>query len=315
MSPDPRQGRIRLAVVKWKRIVRMSSNSQSYLDWADKGRSSFLIYLIGFILIVLCWLLLGEFVSAPIQSLVQAVFGESIAGTLLTDFSSFLPAFIVIPLATKYLLGRPWWSFGFPNLKPDFSVFALAVLVSLAVSLFVTLGFGLTGLLQIKLQLPNAREFLIVLAISGVGFLVQTSAEEFLFRGYLTQFARRYFTSPLLFIGIPSLLFAAPHFANVESASGHWYVLLPYLAPGVLFGWLAYRTGALWVAIGLHWANNLGNMVLVGTDIDSLPTVAPIVVSQPTYEMATIMVLVSTVLIFAIMEFLLRNVRRQNIWH
>ena len=287
----------------------MSSNSESYLDWADKGRSSFLIYLIGFILIVLFWLLLGEFFSAPIRSLVQSGFDESVAGTLLIDFSSLLPALIVVPLATKYLLARPWWSFGFPNLRPDFSVFALAVLVSLAVILLVTLGFGLTGLLQIKLQLPNAREFLIVLAISCVGFLVQTSAEEFLFRGYLTQFARRFFTSPLLFIGIPSLLFAAPHFANVASARGHWYALLPYLAYGVLLGWFAYRTGALWVTIGLHWANNLGNMVLVGTDIDSLPTVAPIVVSQPTFEMATAMTLVSTALIFAIMEFLLRKKR------
>jgi hypothetical protein len=50
-------------------------------------------------------------------------------------------------------------------------------------------------------------------------------------------------------------------------------------------------------------------MVLVGTDIDSLPTVAPIVVSQPTFEMATAMTLVSTALIFAIMEFLLRKKR------
>ena len=110
----------------------MSSNSESYLDWADKGRSSFLIYLIGFILIVLFWLLLGEFFSAPIRSLVQSGFDESVAGTLLIDFSSFLPALIVVPLATKYLLARPWWSFGFPNLRPDFSVFALALLVSLA---------------------------------------------------------------------------------------------------------------------------------------------------------------------------------------
>ena len=78
----------------------MSSNSESYLDWADKGRSSFLIYLIGFILIVLFWLLLGEFFSAPIRSLVQSGFDESVAGTLLIDFSSFLPALIVVPLAT-----------------------------------------------------------------------------------------------------------------------------------------------------------------------------------------------------------------------
>jgi len=53
--------------------------------------------------------------------------------------------------------------------------------------------------------------------------------------------------------------------------------MVRYLVSALLDAWFAYRTGSLWMSIDLHWANNLGSSVLIGTDVDVIPSMAPVI--------------------------------------
>jgi hypothetical protein len=283
-----------------------------YLDWSDKGSSTFVRYLIGSLIIFPSLLFLGGLVAIPFMLLGMTVFAGTVVGEVINKTSAFLLAFVLVPLVTKFLLKRPWWSFGFPVKEINYWNFGVAVLVSLVVALLSTLLFGAMGLLQIKFQMPDIGQYLLLVVIGIVGFFIQTATEEFAFRGFLTQFVRKYLSHPVLFLGIPALLFAAPHILNISAYAGQWYAILPYLVSGLLFGWFAYRTGSLWMAMGLHFANNLGNAIFIGSDIDILPSLAPVIISKPSLEVVTGVTLFSSLLMFVILEFLIRRKEKQT---
>ena len=86
--------------------------------------------------------------------------------------------------------------------------------------------------------------------------LLQTGAEELLFRGYLqSQLAAR-FSAKWVWLFVPSLLFGLLHYMPAETAGPG----LLYVASTTLFGIIAAdltaRTGSIGAAWGLHFANN-----------------------------------------------------------
>jgi Na+/proline symporter len=91
------------------------AKATSYLDWSDKGAATFVRYGIGLILILASWLVLGSLVGVPFTLLGLTVLKGSAAGKTLGVVSTFFVAAIAVPLVTRYLLKRPWWSFGFPE--------------------------------------------------------------------------------------------------------------------------------------------------------------------------------------------------------
>lgn len=103
-----------------------TSTATSYLDWSDKGTATFVRYAIGLILILASWLVLGGMVAVPFTLLGLTVLEGSAAGKTLGLVSSFFVAAVAVPLVTRYLLGRPWWSFGFPQRRIDWRAVAKA---------------------------------------------------------------------------------------------------------------------------------------------------------------------------------------------
>ena len=148
-------------------------------------------------------------------------------------------------------------------------------------------------------------QLLPVALIGFVAIFIQASSEELLFRGYITQFVRRFTANKLLFIGIPALLFALPHIINITELGGTFLVMVPYLILGLLLAWAAYRTGSLWMAAGVHWSNNFMTIVLIGTRGDVLPSVAPFQVDIPSLSVATMVVAVQSVLILVVLRYLI----------
>lgn len=93
---------------------------------------------------------------------------------------------------------------------------------------------------------------------------VQIGAEELVFRGYLLQQMAARSESPLMWMGLPSLLFGVLHYApETYGTMALWPV-----AWAALFGCLAAdltaRTGNLGAALALHFANNFSALFLVG---------------------------------------------------
>ncbi len=93
--------------------------------------------------------------------------------------------------------------------------------------------------------------------------LIQVSAEELLFRGYLQQQIAARFRLAWLAIIVPSLLFGMGHFTmKLGLETGIMLVAMTTLL-GLILAEVTYRTGSLGAAIGIHFANNLGGMFIV----------------------------------------------------
>ncbi|SEP06383.1 hypothetical protein SAMN04490248_12224 [Salinihabitans flavidus] len=114
-------------------------------------------------------------------------------------------------------------------------------------------------------NLPPGR-WLLLLPVSLLAVVIQTGAEELIFRGYAqSQLAAR-FRSPLIWMGLPSVLFGALHFDVATYGEN-----APIVAGGAaLFGLaaadLTARAGNLGPALALHFGNNVMALLLIAMD-------------------------------------------------
>lgn len=116
--------------------------------------------------------------------------------------------------------------------------------------------------------------FAVLALIAIVMIPIQTSLEEYLFRGYLMQgFAQlhphRWF--PLFWT---SFLFGVLHIANPEVQEMGYIVLLYYIGTGLFLGIITLMDNGMELALGFHAANNLMTALLVTTDSSALQTYA-----------------------------------------
>ena len=185
---------------------------------------------------------------------------ESPTATLLV-LATFVGMGLGPMLAARLLHGRSAGSlFGRPRaLLPGFAVGAgVCVLAYVATSL---LPSGITPEANLAPGLWAA-----FLPIALVGILVQTGAEEVLFRGYLqSQLAAR-FASPLAWMVLPSALFAVLHYQPSVMGENAWLVVAAVFLFAVLAADLTARTGSIGAAWGFHFANNCVAILVVALD-------------------------------------------------
>lgn len=92
--------------------------------------------------------------------------------------------------------------------------------------------------------------------------LIQVTAEELIFRGYLPQQLAARFNARWIWMGIPSVIFAALHY-NPEAGATAWLIVLTTFAFALVAMDLTERTGSLGAAIGLHFVNNLSALLFL----------------------------------------------------
>ena len=112
----------------------------------------------------------------------------------------------------------------------------------------------------------NLIPFLILVFISFVFIPLQTSLEEFIFRGYLMQgigllVKNKWF--PFLFT---SILFGLLHGANPEIEKMGQLALIFYIAAGFFFGIITLMDDGMELSLGVHASNNIVAAILVTTD-------------------------------------------------
>lgn len=92
--------------------------------------------------------------------------------------------------------------------------------------------------------------------------LIQTGAEEAIFRGYLMQqlFAR--FRSMLIRVVLPTVLFGLMHW-NPDLSDGSGAIMLAAGFAGFALALITIRTGNLYMAWGVHFGINLSAILLV----------------------------------------------------
>ncbi len=98
-----------------------------------------------------------------------------------------------------------------------------------------------------------------------VAVLIQTGAEEVFFRGYLqTQLAARLKT-PVIWLGLPAVIFGLVHYIPGLPGANSWIIVGYATLFGLLAGDLTARTGSIGAAWGFHFANNFMGVAVIST--------------------------------------------------
>jgi uncharacterized protein len=180
--------------------------------------------------------------------------------TMLLLLATFLGGWLGVWLVARGLHGRGWRSlFGHPpRVLADFG---------LGVSMMLVIGGGATALAwpwlpSLQPGLPLSL-WLTVLPLGLLGVLVQTGAEELIFRGYLQQQLAARLASPLVWMVLPSVLFGLAHLSPDQGGTLAWLIVAATTLFGLIAADLTARTGTLGLAWGLHFANNVLAILIV----------------------------------------------------
>ncbi|MGB3407953.1 MAG: CPBP family intramembrane glutamic endopeptidase [Jannaschia sp.] len=184
---------------------------------------------------------------------------------ILASFAPFLAATVFV--ATRLHHRSGWSLVGARSLSLAWPAAAITLAIMIASERLV---FD-SGLL---IRATSAATFLAWLPLALPALALQTGAEEIFYRGYLqTQLAARY-ASPIVWMGVPSFLFAQAHvdlfhlwttghFANND---GIWFVVIGL--GGLFAADLTRVSGGIGAAWGWHFANNLHAMFLVSMNTE-----------------------------------------------
>lgn len=98
--------------------------------------------------------------------------------------------------------------------------------------------------------------WIVLLPLSLLFLLLQVSAEEVVFRGYLQQQLGARFSNPLIWMILPSAFFGWLHYAPEEFGANAVGIVLAIFLFGLAAADLTARTGNIGAAVALHFANN-----------------------------------------------------------
>ncbi len=144
-------------------------------------------------------------------------------------------------------------------------------------------------------------KFIILTVIAIILVPIQTSFEEYLFRGYLMQgigIAAKNKWVPLL---ITSFIFGIMHIANPEVEKIGYIIMVYYIGTGLFLGILTLMDEGMELALGFHAANNLITALLVTANWTAFQTDSVLKdMSEPT---AGLDILIPVFIIFPILLF------------
>ena len=223
------------------------------------GLGLVLVVYIGWLLAVFAVLLAVSGGQGGHEWLARIVEGDGPITTLLI-LASFVGMGIGPLLAARLVHRRAMASLFGPRarLVRDFAV-ALGVCAVL---------YGLSALVPSAI-VPDRNLsiglWLSLLPLAVLGVLIQTGAEEILFRGYImTQLAAR-FSARVVWMVLPSAAFALLHFEpGLYGGAAAWMVVGAVFLFALLAADLTAHTGSIGAAWGFHFANNLGAILFVG---------------------------------------------------
>lgn len=121
-------------------------------------------------------------------------------------------------------------------------------------------------------QAMSLPKWLVLLPVSFVLLAIQCGAEELVFRGYLQSQCAAESKNPLVWMGLPSLLFGWLHYAPDLYGDVALWVALWAVVFGALMADITARAGTLGPAIVIHMINNFFAMCVTGfkTDLGGL---------------------------------------------
>ncbi len=194
---------------------------------------------------------------ARLQSIAQ---GDSPAAALIL-LASFAGMGLGAMAATRLLHRRPATSLFGPGRRVlrDF-VNAVAV-VALVYAVYVVVW---ARFFESQPAVP-LDAWLRLLPLALLGVLIQTGAEELLFRGYLMQQLAARFRNPLIWMFVPVIAFGAVHYDPGNGGDNTWFLVGAATVFGLLAADLTMVSGSIGAAWGFHFANNSFALLILAT--------------------------------------------------
>ena len=142
-----------------------------------------------------------------------------------------------------------------------------------------------------------------ILAVIGIALIpIQTSSEEYIFRGYLMQGFANLAKNKWFPLAMTSVIFGGMHWFNPEVTKIGPIILVYYIGTGLFLGIITLMDEGMELALGFHAANNLVGALLVTSDWSAFQTHSIFKdVSDPS---AGLDVIVPVVLIYPLLLFI-----------
>ncbi len=221
--------------------------------------------LVGLVLIVVITFGLNAVLQAVVQVIAPIGWAADLAtghrpGPLLILLGSFGFVTIAVFVAAQLLQRRaPLGLIG--PLRPALLQFwrVLRLLVLFGFVLLVLPPYDMGAPL-----LPNldVSRWLLLLPLALIAILIQVSAEEILFRGYLQQALAARFSHPAVWLLLPSALFALGHYIPAQAGPNAGLIAIWAGCFGILMADLTARAGTLGPAVAVHFFNNVTALLI-----------------------------------------------------
>ncbi len=248
----------------------------NYIQQAFKGKHELSYYVLGLFIILIGWQFIGSipFIIALILKLAKTGgdFSQLNNTNMLTilepNFTLFLMllAFVfgllALVIVIKYIHKLPFKHVTSLRNKTDWKRVFYAFFLWGAISTsMVIMGYFLEP--ESYVFNFEVKRFFILLAIAIILIPIQTSFEEYLFRGYLMQGIGILTKSKLIPLILTSVIFGLLHIFNPEVKQLGYFIMVYYIGTGLFLGILTLMDDGLELALGFHAANNLFTALLV----------------------------------------------------
>ncbi|MGC6430822.1 MAG: CPBP family intramembrane glutamic endopeptidase [Jejuia sp.] len=297
-----------------------------YIEQAYKGLTDAWRYIVGAILIFVAWQILGaipliaglfikvdglENFPADIPGMVELLGNNLFLFLMLISFAIGL---VAVFIGSKYLHNLSLKNLTTSRSKIDWKRFWF---------IFILWG-GITSTLVVIDYLfisPESYEwnfklypFLILLTLGILLLPLQTSFEEYLFRGYGMHFLGTVSKNKWLPLVVTSITFGLMHIFNPEVATLGPIIMVYYIGTGLFLGIVTLMDDGLELALGFHFANNLFTALLVTADWTALQTDSILIDISDPKEMVISEIIVPVLIIFPILLFILAKKYKWSNW-
>lgn len=185
--------------------------------------------------------------------------------TLFLMLLGFLFGLVGLFLIVRYLHKQKIKDLTTTRAKVDFRRIGFGfLLVSIPSALLIIIGYYISPedyIVQFDLY-----PFLILLVIAIVFIPIQTSFEEYLFRGYLMQGLGISTKSRGAALILTSVIFGMLHYFNPEVEKMGNFIMVYYIGTGLFLGIMTLMDDGMELALGYHAGNNLVAALLITAD-------------------------------------------------
>lgn len=309
---------MKFKAIKGKQGIGTEVKDATYVETAGWGKYRWWRYLLGLVVILFVGLVVGGIATPRVAFLLGGQ--EALAAFSRLDYAAFGPVggFVAVTAIFPFFLAGILIAVTLIHQRHPRTLVTAREQISWRrvghgfVAWFVP--FCLIAGLGQYLFYPDTfsfnfdlTTFALFVPIALVFTAIQTTTEELFFRGYIVQGASLVWTNRVFLALVPAAIFALSHLLNPEASAGGWLTVFfnYFLVPGLVWTAVSLIDGTTELAIGAHFANNIGGVLLFDVAGNAVNTPALFTISKfhATYAALSMLVAVPVFLAIAYKVF------------